>query len=141
MTKTLTLKVLFVEDKPLVQKSIEGYMREYAFVREFVTDLPEFRVKFPRFKPDAVVVDYDLKSGRYYNEIFQIIDAESRQTNRFIGLVGVTGLDPFPKIKKEFISAGYHAAFFDNGTEDFYLDLVGTFGKFQDQLNGKKIFK
>lgn len=141
MNNVITIKVMFVEDKPVVQKNIERYMEEYAFTREFAFDLTEFQFKFPRFKPDAVVVDYDLSAGKYHKEIFQICDVESRQTGRFIGLVGVTAIDPFPKIMKEFLSTGYHNAFFDDGRPEFYLNLISMFTKFQDHINGTKKFR
>ena len=133
--KVLTIKVLFVEDKPDVQDAINGFMNEYPYDRQFAIDFEEFKIKFSSYNPDVVVVDYDLKSGHFYNEIFSIVNAKSKADNRIIGLIGVTAVDPFPDIQKIFLKAGYDSAYYNDDTEALILDLVSEFNKIQEKIN------
>ncbi len=133
--KVLTMKVLFVEDKHDVQVAIDGFMKEYSYDREFAIDFDEFKIKFSSYNPDIVVVDYDLKNGHFYNEIFSIVNAKSKIDNRIIGLIGVTAVDPFADIKKTFLKAGFDNAYYNDDTEALVLDLVSEFAKIQEKIN------
>lgn len=131
----LTIKVLFVEDRYATRLAIKQFMDEYPFICDFAEDYDEFQIKFVSFKPDAIVVDHDLKSGKYHKEIFDIVQKTSKAENRHIGMIGVTALTPFDYIKKQFTSAGYRVIFFDDGTKEFYLDLISEFNKILKILN------
>lgn len=129
MTDISTLSVLFVEDKKATQDAIDGYMEEYAFTREYAINYDEFKEKFPKIRPNVVVVDYDLNGGSNYHQIFTDVLFFSKKNDVIVGLVGVTARDPFAAIKKDFKQAGYEHVLLNNGKPEFYKDLVSIFQK------------
>lgn len=128
------IRALFVEDRFATRLAIDRFTSEYPFNKDYAEDFPEFKIKFDSFKPNVVIVDYDLKKGKYHNEISQIVYAESEKTNSFIGLIGVTAYEPFVDIQKDFKSAKFHSSFFDDGSKDFFLDVIAEFYKIAKKL-------
>jgi len=59
---------------------------------------------------------------------------ESKKTSSFIGLIGVTVYEPFADIQKDFTSAKFHSSFFDDGSKDFFLDVIAEFYKIAKKL-------
>lgn len=129
-----TIVVHFIEDRVSTQKSIDSYMQSYAFTRKYAFTYKEFQKDFPKIKPHVVVLDYDLADGTYHEEVYNDVMAARKRENRYIGLIAVTALDPFDKIKKILKSTGYESIFYNDGTENFYLDLVAEFSKIQQKL-------
>lgn len=129
-----TLVVHFIEDRVGTQKAIDGYMKSYAFTRKYALTYKEFQKDFPKIKPHAVVLDYDLRDGTYHEEVYRDVMAARKREDRYIGLIAVTVQDPFEKIKKILKSTGYESIFYNDGTEAFYLDLVAEFNKIQQKL-------
>lgn len=132
-----SLIVLFVEDRPGTRSAIDGFMMGYAFVREYASSYEEFLQMFPVVKPHAVVLDYDLPGGAYHSEVYTIVEQEKMKSSRHIELIGVTAQDPFENIKKILKATGFKKIFYNDGTEEFYLDLIAEFHKTLDKINEK----
>lgn len=129
-----TLIVHFIEDREGTQQAIDGYMETYAFTRKYAFTYDEFKKDFPKIKPHAVVLDYDLADGAFHEEVYRDVMEARENENRYIGLIAVTAQDPFIKIKKILKSAGFEHVFYNDGGEAFYLDLIAEFNRIQQKL-------
>jgi CheY-like chemotaxis protein len=122
-----TTKVLFVEDREPVRVAIYEYMQEFPFTVEFAKDYEEFKKKCDG-SFSVIVVDFDLGYKTSFQQI--ALDVKRKiQLNggKYIDTIGATSIEPFNDVRKKFLKAGYARVYENNGSDQFYLDLVARF--------------